>query len=137
MTLIRAGRLPQEAGYDADIVILSLDRPDETEAAIERLSRIGRAGQKYRPTVHPSRTEFGTVSRTMSKPELLIWRWKRRGFHRGRLSFAITDSQSYFVSESSVYRLLKAHDLITSPTFIVIKVADSFHTKTTQPTLAN
>jgi hypothetical protein len=26
-----------------------------------------------------------------------------------------TDQKSYFVSEASVYRLLKAHDLITSP----------------------
>ena len=30
------------------------------------------------------------------------------------------------MSESTVYRLLKAHDLITSPAFIVIKAADAF-----------
>ena len=34
-----------------------------------------------------------------------------------------TDTQSYFVSESSVYRLLKALDLITSPAFVVIRVS--------------
>ena len=49
------------------------------------------------------------------------------------LAVRFTDSQSYFVSEASVYRLLKAHDLITSPAFIVIKAADEFHTKTTAP----
>ena len=37
------------------------------------------------------------------------------------------------VSESSVYRLLKAHDLIGSPAFIVIKAADEFKDKTTAP----
>ncbi len=37
------------------------------------------------------------------------------------LAVRFTDTQSYFVSESSVYRLLKAHDLITSPAFVVIK----------------
>ena len=37
-----------------------------------------------------------------------------------------TDSHSYFVSEASVYRLLKARDLIASPAFIVIKAADAF-----------
>jgi len=42
-----------------------------------------------------------------------------------------TDSQAYFVSEPSVYRLLKAHDLITSPAFVVIKAADEFRDKTT------
>src|SRR6202045_4513998 len=40
---------------------------------------------------------------------------------------------SYYVSESSVYRLLKAHDLITCPAFIVIKAADEFKDKTTAP----
>src|SRR5437588_7094708 len=41
--------------------------------------------------------------------------------------------QSYFVSDASVYRLLKAHDLIASPAFIVIKAADAFKDKTTAP----
>jgi putative transposase len=31
-----------------------------------------------------------------------------------------TDTAGYFVSEASVYRLLKAHDLIASPAFIVM-----------------
>ena len=44
-----------------------------------------------------------------------------------------TDTNSYYVSESSVYRLLKAHDLIGSPAFIVIKAVDEFKDKTTAP----
>jgi putative transposase len=32
-----------------------------------------------------------------------------------------------------VCRLLKAHDLITSPAYVVIKAADQFYTKTTRP----
>ena len=35
------------------------------------------------------------------------------------------------MSESTVYRLLKAHDLITSPAFVVIKAANEFKDKTT------
>ena len=49
------------------------------------------------------------------------------------LAVRFTDTESYFVSEASVYRLLKAHDLITSPAFIVIKAADAFKNKTTAP----
>ena len=49
------------------------------------------------------------------------------------IAVRFTDEVRYFVSESSVYRLLQAHDLITSPKFVVIKAADSFHTKTTAP----
>ena len=37
------------------------------------------------------------------------------------LAVKFTDTKGYFVSEASVYRLLKAHDLITSPAFVVIK----------------
>jgi len=47
------------------------------------------------------------------------------------LAVRFTDTQSYFVSEASVYRLLKAHDLITSPAFVVIKAAEEFRDKTT------
>ena len=49
------------------------------------------------------------------------------------LAVRFTDTQKYFVSEASVYRLLKAHDLITSPAFIVIKASNEFKDKTTAP----
>jgi putative transposase len=49
------------------------------------------------------------------------------------LAVRFTDTERYFVSEASVYRLLKAHDLITSPAFIVVKAADEFKDKTTAP----
>ena len=49
------------------------------------------------------------------------------------LAVRFTDEKRYFVSESTVYRLLKAHDLITSPAFIVIKAADEFKDKTAAP----
>jgi transposase InsO family protein len=49
------------------------------------------------------------------------------------LAVRFTDTKKYFVSEASVYRTLKAHDLITSPAFVVIKAADEFTDKTTAP----
>jgi putative transposase len=49
------------------------------------------------------------------------------------LAVRFTDTKSYFVSEASVYRLLKARDLIASPAYIVIKAADEFEDKTTAP----
>ena len=49
------------------------------------------------------------------------------------LAVRFTDTKGYFVSEASVYRLLKAHDLITSPAFVVIKAANEFKDKTTAP----
>jgi transposase InsO family protein len=49
------------------------------------------------------------------------------------LAVRFTDSEGYFVSEASVYRLLKALDLIASPAYIVVKAADEFRDKTTAP----
>jgi transposase InsO family protein/transposase-like protein len=43
-----------------------------------------------------------------------------------QLAWHITDSQKYFISESSVYRILKAYDLITSPAYIVLSARDRF-----------
>ena len=47
------------------------------------------------------------------------------------LAVRFTHAQGYYVSESTVYRLLKSHGLITSPAFVVIKAANEFKDKTT------
>ena len=49
------------------------------------------------------------------------------------MAVRFTDTKGYFVSEASVYRLLKSHDLTASPAFIVIKADDEFCDKTTAP----
>ena len=47
------------------------------------------------------------------------------------LAWHITDNEGWYISESSVYRILKSRGLITSPTHIVLKAADEFKDKTT------
>lgn len=49
-----------------------------------------------------------------------------------QLAWHITDSEGYFISESSVYRILKAFDLITSPAYTVLSAADKFAHPTTR-----
>jgi putative transposase len=46
------------------------------------------------------------------------------------LAWTITDEHRYFISESSVYRLLKQYDLITSPAYILMQAGDSFQNPT-------
>ena len=41
------------------------------------------------------------------------------------LAVRFTDTKRYFVSESSVYRLLKSHDLITSPASLRLQPQES------------
>jgi putative transposase len=47
-----------------------------------------------------------------------------------QLAWHLTDSEGYFISETSVYRILKSFDLITSPVFDVVKAGDKFENPT-------
>ena len=46
------------------------------------------------------------------------------------LAWHITDNEGWFISERSIYRILKAYDLVTSPAYIVLSAADEFKHKT-------
>lgn len=46
------------------------------------------------------------------------------------LAWLIADEHKYFISESSVYRVLKQHGLITSPAYILLSASDTFHSPT-------
>jgi transposase-like protein len=43
-----------------------------------------------------------------------------------QLAWHLTDTQGYFISESSVYRILKGYDLVTSPVFQLMSAQDKF-----------
>lgn len=47
-----------------------------------------------------------------------------------QLAWRFTDKEGYFISESSVYRILKRYDLIQHPAFEVMTAADEFEQKT-------
>jgi putative transposase len=47
-----------------------------------------------------------------------------------QLAWHITDTEAYFISETSVYRILKSYDLITSPAFDLVKAGDKFENPT-------
>jgi transposase InsO family protein len=47
-----------------------------------------------------------------------------------QLAWHLTDTEGYFISETSVYRILKGFDLITSPVFDVVKASDKFKNPT-------
>src|SRR3712207_6609182 len=88
------------------------------EALEDRPSRPARVWNRI-----PDATREGIIDLALAEPEL----------SPRELAVRFTDQERYFVSEASVYRLLKAHDLVTSPAFVVVKAADEFHTKTTAP----
>jgi putative transposase len=71
----------------------------------------------------PDEVRSQIVEMALDKPEL----------SPRELAVTFTDERQYFVSEASVYRLLRARGLITSPAYIVMKAADEFKDKTTAP----
>ena len=80
-----------------------------------------RQGQKRRfwnriPDVERERVAELAIEKPELSPRELAWH--------------ITDSEGWFVSESSVYRILKAYDLVASPAYIVLSAADEFRHKT-------
>ena len=96
----------------------------------DRYQALGEAGLEDRKP-HPGRVwnripdgvRRAIVDLALEEPEL----------SPRELAVRFTDTKKHFVSEASVYRILKAHDLIASPAFIVIKAADEFRNKTTAP----
>jgi len=49
-----------------------------------------------------------------------------------QLAWKFTDEQEYFISESSVYRILKSFDLVQSPAFMMVPAKDKFENPTTR-----
>lgn len=70
----------------------------------------------------PEDQQAAIIKLALDKPEL----------SPRELAVTYTDEQSSFVSESTVYRLLKAHDLITSPAYILMQARDKFQHPTTR-----
>jgi hypothetical protein len=61
-----------------------------------------------------------------------ISRWRPERTSR-ELAWQFTDRDGHFLSESSVYRILKAYDLITSPAFVVLTAEKTFPHPTYRP----
>jgi len=88
------------------------------EALADRPSRPGRIWNRLSEEIQIQIIELALEEAELSPRELAV---------------RFIDTRGYFVSEATVYRLLKAHDLITSPAFIVMKAANEFQDKTSAP----
>ncbi len=92
-----------------------------------------RAGPRPWKTNRPGPGGCGTRSRRRFADQIVDLALDEPELSPREVATRFTDAKKYFVPEASVYRLLKAHDLITSPAFIVVKAADQFKDKTTAP----
>jgi transposase InsO family protein len=66
------------------------------------------------------------------KDQVLELALERTDLSPRELACRFTEERRYFVSESSVYRILKAADLITSPAYVLMSASDAFQHPTTR-----
>jgi putative transposase len=117
-------RLVEEAELPAKRVLAELDVPRCTfyrwykryqEAGYDGLEDTHpHAGRHWNRIPDQVREQVGQTA--LERPEL----------SPRELTWHIVDTQDYFLSESSVYRILKAFDLVTSPAFTLIAASDKF-----------
>ena len=117
---LSAGKTPQQIGVPRATFYRWYDQYQAggPEALEDRPSQPGRVWNRIADEIREQIIELALEETELSPRELAV---------------RFTDTKGSFVSEATVYRLLKAHDLITSPAFIVIKAANEFHDKTAAP----
>ena len=81
------------------------------------------------------RPRWNAIPETVQK-QVLEMALERTDLSPRELAFRYTDKNRYFVSESSVYRILKAADLITSPAYILMSASDVFKKESPWPPTA-
>ena len=78
----------------------------------------------------PNRKSFWNKIPEKEKKKVKEIALEKEDFSPRELAFHITDKKGWFISESSVYRILKEYNLITSPKWILMAAADEFKDKT-------
>lgn len=94
------------------------------------LDRYTNAGVDGLEDIKPSPAAWNKIPEEV-EDELVQLALKETQLSPRELASLYTRRYEYFISESSVYRILKRHDLITAPAFILMKAKDKFDTPTT------
>lgn len=80
----------------------------------------------------PKRREHWNMIPNKERTETIKLALELTDYSPRQLAWHITDYKGWFISESSVYRILKQAGLIVPPTHELIKAADEFTNKTTR-----
>jgi putative transposase len=75
---------------------------------------------------HPQRQQFWNRIPDRVREQVVEIALEKTELSPRQLAWHITDTEGYFISESSVYRILKGYDLVTSPVFRLVSAKDAF-----------
>ena len=87
-------------------------------------------GYKGLVDVHLHRQQFWNKTPQQVREKVVAIALEHTEKSPRQLAWHITDNEGYFISESSVYRILKSYDLIASPAFHLVTAKDEFEHKT-------
>jgi len=117
-------RLVEQSDLGVKLTLSQLNIPKST--FYDWYSRYREKGfEGLHPQVDPERKQWNQIPEH-EREEVVKEALEQPEKSPRELAFHITDTREWFISESSVYRILKSRDLITSPTHIVMKAADRF-----------
>lgn len=121
-------RLVETSDLSVKQTLTELDVPRSTFYKwYRRYREQGYDGLAYR---HPQRQQFWNQIPDCVREHVVDVALEHTEKSPRQLAFHITDQEGYFISESSVYRILKSYDLITSPAFELVTAKDEFEHKT-------
>lgn len=92
----------------------------------KRYKENGVEGLKYK---HKEQKVFWNKIPLKERQKVVEIALEKEDLSSRELAYHITDNEGWFISESSVYRILKSRGLITSPAYIVMAAADEFKYK--------
>jgi transposase InsO family protein len=104
--------------------LAELDVPRST--FYEWYRRYLEAGQEGLAGRQPQRQQFWNRIPDNVREQVVEAALEKTELSPRQLAWHLTDTQGYFISESSVYRILKGYDLVTSPVFQIVSAKDKF-----------
>lgn len=90
---------------------------------------LNKACANLKPVANASRRQWNTIPEVQKNLVVEI-ALEHPELSSRELAVKLTDEQQVFISESSVYRILKAKSLITSPAHILLSASNEFRDKT-------
>jgi len=123
-------RMVEESSLSVQQTLRELDVP--RSSFYEWYRRYKEAGYDGLASKHKSRRQVWNRIPEWEKERVLEVAREHPEKSCREIAWLMTDEQESFISESIVYRILKAYDLITSPVFTVVSAKDKFEHPTTR-----
>jgi putative transposase len=121
-------RLVETSELPVKQTLAELDVPRST--FYDWLGRYAAGGYDGLAPRQPQRQQFWNQIPDQVREQVVEAALEQTELSPRQLAWQFTDREGYFISESSVYRILKHYDLVTSPVFQIVSAKEAFDNPT-------